>query len=637
MTLGDKILGKLREVVPGVDGTPERAVAFGSSLVRDPFWGWKANPLGDQARFRRDTSPSRVKGEVYALVGGNRCLGGETLVPCPLTGEERRIDSLRGEFWVWAHDGERLVPARATAWPRKGPETLYRVVLANGSEFRATAGHRVLARDGWKCVAELADGGGLVGIDQNNVVRVTEERSDYHYDLCVPGFENYLAGGVVHHNSGKSETGAFVFARHCRVTLGPIAKARGPTSPTVCWVISETFEMLGEIAWKQKLQRLFPPAIIDAITWRSKGDGWPEMVRLKNGVEVRFKSSDQGREKAQGTSLFGVWGDEQIPNDFLEEVQVRLIDHAAPMFLTFTPISPDPAMQRRYENATKGWNFYTTDIDDNRKSRGGHLPDEQVDVFLERLREENPDLYETRKRGAFASLRGAIFKTFRPSIHVIDDEAARESLNRKHMRHFVGVDFGQNNPTVFLCGAVDPEGRWVIYDEYHHGERTIERNIEGFREMSARWGNPQYESFYCDPGDTSLTSVGGDYKVEGRFKLAEAGFPVITAAKQWWASCEAIMRKLARPALTGTGGVIEFGQPSLVVARSCNNLIRQMQNYRYAPGTDTKDPKDAAPIKKDDHAVDALRYIVWSFERFGTVDKPTSPGGYERVYARPGW
>lgn len=436
----------------------------------------------------------------------------------------------------------------------------------------------------------------------------------------VQGLAYALVGG---NRSGKSESGAYVFARHCRITLAETAKARGPSAPTVCWVVSETFEMLGEIAWKQKLQRLIPPAIIDAMTWRSKGDGWPEMVRLKNGVEIRFKSSDQGREKAQGTGLFGAWIDEQIPSDFLEEVMVRLIDHAAPSFHTFTPLSPDPTMQRRFENAAKGWRFYQTDIDDNRKSRGGHLPDEQVDLFLDRMREENPDLFDTRKSGAFAALRGAIFKTFRPSVHVIDDAKMRALIRANPgYLHYAGIDFGTNNPFCCLLGARSPDGVWYVYDEHHVAERTIEYHAAEIARMRSEWNTRHLRAAYADPGDQSATSAGGDYKIAGRAKLLECGLPIVTASKSWWRSVECIMGLLARTALTGPTGETEFGEPRLFVSARCRNLIRQLQTYRYAEGTANRDPKDAAPVKTDDHAVDALRYMIFTRETHDDTDAP---------------
>jgi hypothetical protein len=48
-----------------------------------------------------------------------------------------------------------------------------------------------------------------------------------------------------------------------------------------------------------------------------------------------------------------------------------------------------------------------------------------------------------------------------------------------------------------------------------------------------------------------------------------------------------------------------FGKPKLYIFKNCPNLIREIKNYRYKPGSDQ-------PYKKDDHALDELRYYIMS-------------------------
>ena len=55
-------------------------------------------------------------------------------------------------------------------------------------------------------------------------------------------------------------------------------------------------------------------------------------------------------------------------------------------------------------------------------------------------------------------------------------------------------------------------------------------------------------------------------------------------------------------------------KPSLFIFSTCRNTCREMPAYHYPKGTATKNPKDI-PEQKNDHAVDALRYGLYSVER----------------------
>lgn len=58
-----------------------------------------------------------------------------------------------------------------------------------------------------------------------------------------------------------------------------------------------------------------------------------------------------------------------------------------------------------------------------------------------------------------------------------------------------------------------------------------------------------------------------------------------------------------------------LGRPLLYVFDTCPNLIEEITQYRYKelqPGMAGKATPDEKPVKVDDHAVDALRYVVVS-------------------------
>lgn len=427
------------------------------------------------------------------------------------------------------------------------------------------------------------------------------------------GKTHVVLGG---NRSGKSEAGAFVFLRECLTTLAKMARDHGPIT---AWAVGQTFEMCGEIIWKQKLRHLIHPRDVAGISWHDRGKEWPSMIRLKCGVEIVMKSADQGAGRFQGTGVGIVWIDEQIPDDVLEEVQLRTLDLSATILITLTPIQPDPKMLIRYEDPPEGWVFYEIDMEDNRKSRGGHLPDAMVDRILAELYEMSPELYETRKSGKFAAFVGTIFKTWKRSIHVITHEEMRAVIDRDDIPFVFdnGVDFGVTNPFSCLLGAFNPDiNAWYIYDEVYGAEVAIEVHANTIRERLAEFDitGKRVGTFWCDPGDSSATIKGEEFRRTGRSALARYGFSIQNARKEWWLSCESVMKYLARSLALMPDGSIDRGEPRLFVSERCRHLIRQMPIYRFKQGTDAKDAPDAQPVKKDDHSVDALRYLIHSRE-----------------------
>ncbi len=112
-----------------------------------------------------------------------------------------------------------------------GQRKVYKVRLAGGRFIRATAEHRLMADSGWKTVSEINTDSRIAlvlnlpapveehskaeitqqpenDIIWDNVVSIEEDGEENVYDLTVPGYENWLADGIVSHNSGAIEQDA---------------------------------------------------------------------------------------------------------------------------------------------------------------------------------------------------------------------------------------------------------------------------------------------------------------------------------------------------------------------------------------------------------------------------------------------
>jgi hypothetical protein len=53
------------------------------------------------------------------------------------------------------------------------------------------------------------------------------------------------------------------------------------------------------------------------------------------------------------------------------------------------------------------------------------------------------------------------------------------------------------------------------------------------------------------------------------------------------------------------------GKPKLFIFRNCVNMIREIKSYRWKPQTESGEQVDK-PVKKNDHAMDELKYYIMS-------------------------
>jgi replicative DNA helicase len=113
-----------------------------------------------------------------------------------------------------------FVPARVTnAWTTGVKET-FKLRLNNGREVQGTANHRFLTSTGWQRIDELAPGDRLAafagdemegGADWTTVAGITAAGPAPVYDLTVETHHNFVANGIVTHNSIEQDADVVMF------------------------------------------------------------------------------------------------------------------------------------------------------------------------------------------------------------------------------------------------------------------------------------------------------------------------------------------------------------------------------------------------------------------------------------------
>lgn len=298
-----------------------------------------------------------------------------------------------------------------------------------------------------------------------------------------------------------------------------------------------------------------------------------------------------------------------------EWVKARWIDPAPPNVVWRpAPTEDDPEPGTRC--------FIPAKVDDNPSIDKGYA------VRLNRL---PPDERRMLKDGDWDVYQGQRFRHFRRAIHVIDPEDLPLSLGG--IRRGMGVDYGMDAPFAALWGASLSDGLVVVYRELYApeltpdeqaaaieaaeapGERDIRRPIPIALDPSTWARNPHVLRSPKPPKSTRVGGEDPDEPPPGSIAAAyrsRFGNAVMRANNDRLAGVALVSDKLR---------VRDDGLPRILIYSTCRNLIRTLPSLPR----DTRRPEDV-DTKAEDHAYDALRYLLMLLESHGgSPGSDTSP------------
>ena len=393
-----------------------------------------------------------------------------------------------------------------------------------------------------------------------------------------PAKNRWLCGG---NRSGKSEGN--IGYDLCSFALGVHPYRRTPKNATI-WAAANSWSLVGKLLWSEKIKAYLPMQQIRSISWHNKSAEIPAELRLVNGSRVELKAYEQGRKAFEGRAIDAFYGDEQCKSDsdaIWTEIQARLMDKKGFSAQSMTPIVPQSWLEERIGALPETDAVFYADLNDNRKSRGGYVDDEEIDLMIEQWPAE---IQQTRIKGYFAAFAGAVYKTFNRDTHVTKPF----EIPGDWLRYRV-IDWGFNNPFVCLWLARDPDRRWYAYAEHYKARETLAFHAERIKQIS---GSEKYRATWAD------------HDAQERHEFAKLGIPTLPAKKDVHLGIEAVQAALK---------VQADGKPRLFIFKTCKNTVREMAGYKWAEGTETKDAKDE-PLKVNDHCPDCVRYAIYGVE-----------------------
>ncbi len=307
---------------------------------------------------------------------------------------------------------------------------------------------------------------------------------------------------------------------------------------------------------------------------------------FKDKIITTLGAKDEGAIGSfQGKTFSLVYCDEMTlyPESIIDMIDTRLSNPHSMGFASMNPSHPNHKIKKWIDKAEAG--------DPNYYSLHFTLEDNPFvnEEYKKRIRDSLTGLFYKRNYlGLWCLAEGAIFDFFDRAVHVV------QKPPRAAEYWVAGIDYGTTNN--FACmlmgvstGRYDQSQpmRW-FEKEYVWDSKKKERqktNSEYADDVVAFLEPYGVTMVYVDPSAASF-----------KLELRKRGFHVVDANNDVFNGIDYMVSEVKRGAIT--------------VCADCENMIREMESYVWDPKKADKGYDE--PLKKDDHCIDAARYVAYT-------------------------
>lgn len=305
--------------------------------------------------------------------------------------------------------------------------------------------------------------------------------------------------------------------------------------------------------------------------------------RGENALTVRFRGHENtfllfgGRDESsaaliQGSTLAGVLLDEAVlmPRSFVEQAVARCSVAGSRLWFNCNPEGP------------QHW-FYQEWIlkAEERRALRLHFTMEDNPALSERIRERyrrnySGAFYRRFVLGEWTAAEGLVYDFFRP------DRDAAEAPEDGFSAWRISADYGTVNPASFGLWGLR-EGVWYRVREFYYDSRKMGRqrtDAEYAEDLERLAEGREIQRVIVDPSAASFIEV-----------LRRRGFRVVRADND------------VIDGVRVTADLLREGR--IAICRGCVDCLREIAQYCW----EQRGGRDA-PRKKDDHAMDDLRYFA---------------------------
>ena len=344
----------------------------------------------------------------------------------------------------------------------------------------------------------------------------------------------------------------------------------------------------GNLLMVGKTERTLKRNVIDVLAELLDGTG--SLITRTGSGEIQIGSKtiyivgandERAEAKIRGLTLAGAYGDEVTlwTESFFSMLLSRLRVKNAKLFITTNPDSPNHWLKKQFLDREDDLDLknFGFELDDNHT-----LDPHYVNSLKAEYAPPSSLWYRRFINGDWVMAEGAVYDTFDQQVNVVTELP-------KMQEYYVGIDYGTTAPFVAVLIGEGVDDKLYVVDEYVYDSKTKLRQLsdaEYSRELRQFIRKYDPRRIYIDPSATSFITQLWRDNVQGVTKAnnnVEDGIRVVH-------------------------NLISSGK--LLVHQKCAYTIEEIESYVW----DSKQQEKGIdkPLKRNDHAVDALRYGVIS-------------------------
>src|SRR3990167_1618506 len=351
-------------------------------------------------------------------------------------------------------------------------------------------------------------------------------------------------------------------------------------------------EMVGvAIAKKDRRVAYFAPTRDDAreITWAMLTKKCENITIYKNESLLQLKVMTQD----EGESMIALYGWESVQergkgrglaNDFIVCDEVSTYRN---FWVGWNEVLSPTLIDRKgtamFISTPKGFNhfydLYNTELKDKDFKSFHFTSYDNPHIPIEEIEREKatkpPDTFAQEYLADFKKTQGLVYKEFDRAKHLYD------TLPDKEFQKLGAIDFGYRNPAAVLDARWNIE-KLYIEDEWYKRERT-DAQIADYVALQ------KFREVYPDP-----ENQGGIEELRIRRQN-------VKEVKKGAGSVKDGVQMIREMLIRG----------DLMINKRCVNLISEFEIYSYDDDKGERNEQEN-PLKANDHALDALRYLVSS-------------------------
>lgn len=402
----------------------------------------------------------------------------------------------------------------------------------------------------------------------------------------------------------------------------------------ICLQIPGTVALMGAGTWGQ-VQDTCLKFVLDnlpkALVARSNQDKVNYYIQLVNGTRISAKALDQeGKIRSMNLSLIWIEEASEVDWSVVAFIMARLrnkvgIVNGHDRLRMLLSTNPDVGWPNEEWLMRSGAIYYHGAVDETYKvpadrqdpSRSTHISATSANIYLPKDYEANlargkPDWWVRRYlKGSFRFSEGLVYPNF--ASWFVDPFPIPA-----HWRRVTGTDFGRNDPTAHVIGALDPVNKVIYVYDCLEEELNDRPAAEIVRKIAQKNDYPKQLMAFpprCDPRGSHKDQVSGQTWID---TFRDCGYPVYPAPDCGPDSLVPTINKLYSYA--------KYGR--LRIFRTCTQIYEELSKYRYPPKTlSDKSNAPEKPVDKHNHLPDALRYMLSDFPNF-----PDDPNDFPEVW-----